>query len=214
MWNSNKVSERTVSITPHDPHDSWDGPPLHLVGEGHGSYQVTEQLVYVGPGKGNYNLEDQQQQDTEKDACINSPQAVARGEGFFKSGVVCRTVYKSGVAIIVMLLLTGIVCLAISFTGIDPFYGHEHSKGLRHDDAQDIPTQGQTSALRMKVVGTGDSIVSGKSEDFETKKPTSICKDFVRLAELSKKSGASDQVKMQLEACCKQEPPLGCNLKS
>mmetsp|Transcript_63316 Transcript_63316/g.182113 ORF Transcript_63316/g.182113 Transcript_63316/m.182113 type:complete len:240 (-) Transcript_63316:139-858(-) len=81
-----------------------------------GVNEAKEHLVWVGPGKGNYTVEGELGKlEAQPDDCINPPELIASGEPFFKRGFVAKTVYRVGVASILILLLLGCACLMISF---------------------------------------------------------------------------------------------------
>lgn len=100
-----------------------DERQMEEVQKGHGSYEVVEEWVYVGPGKGDYSIPVEQHKQRRpgrgaaatESACINSPEQVARGEGFFRKGAVTLAVFKAGLCIMAFLLVAGFVCLGISF---------------------------------------------------------------------------------------------------
>jgi len=95
-------------------------------------YEVVQEWVYVGPGKGTHASPVEQRRKEEAHPCFNTSEEVAAGKGYFRKGCWTKLACRIGLLIMFLLLISGFVCLGISFFG---------GNGSPEDDAdQDGPT--------------------------------------------------------------------------
>mmetsp|Transcript_43939 Transcript_43939/g.124123 ORF Transcript_43939/g.124123 Transcript_43939/m.124123 type:complete len:226 (+) Transcript_43939:169-846(+) len=163
--------------------------------------EAKDTLVWVGPGKGNYALEDPADKAAvAQDDCINPPELIANGEPFFRRGVVAKAVYLSGVTCILGLLVLGLVCLTISFV---------------FPSAIAVPCRGDTapaSTTPLPWPGRGEEDSSSRSPPA---KDRSLCEGAAAEAQRRSLAGSEAppdggrRTSAHLEWCCRRVG-IGC----